>query len=94
MSKALAVCAAAAFMMLAGCADGPARSEVAAGYGPIYYDDFYGPYWDGLWGADGAFWFSEGPGRPFHRDLDGHFRREASAGFHPVMESRGFRRRG
>src|SRR5579863_7869178 len=90
MSKGLAICAAASFMMLAGCAydygNGPYYGQVAVGYGaPVYYDDFYGPYWDGYWGPEGAFWFSEGPGRPFHRDLEGHFRREATAGFHPIM---------
>jgi hypothetical protein len=89
MTRALAICAAAAFMMLAGCAYdyddgyGP-TAEIGVG-APIWYDDYYGPYYDGYWGPEGAFYFSEGPGRPFRRDADGHFRREGGAGFHAVM---------
>jgi len=97
MTRALATCAAAAaFMMLAGCAYdygygyGP-TAEVAVG-APIWYDDYYGPYYDGYWGPEGAFYFSEGPGRPFRRDVDGHFRREATEGFHAVMGGRRERR--
>lgn len=78
--------AAAALMMLAGCASVyPYGYGLAEGYGaPAYYDDYYGPYWDGYWGPQGAFWFSEAPGRPFQPDFGGHFRGFAAAGFHPV----------
>ena len=78
--------------------------QVALGYGSsIYYDDYYGPFWDGYWGPDGSFWFSAGPGRPFLRDFAGHFRHEAAFGFHvavaghafqPAVVGGGFRRRG
>lgn len=89
--------AAAALVTLSGCAYDyygyPYGYSVAAGYGgaPIYYDGFYGPYWNGYWGPEGAFWYSTGPGRPFIRDIGGHFRGFAGAGFHRVGGGR-FRR--
>jgi hypothetical protein len=88
--------AAAALVTLSGCAYGyygyPYGYSVAAGYGaPIYYDGFYGPYWDGYWGPEGAFWYSTGPGHPFIRDVGGHFRGFAGAGFRRVGVGR-FRR--
>lgn len=99
MRKAFVVgAAAAALAMLAGCAydDHPAaiRYTVAAGYGapiygaPIFYDGYYGPYWDGYWGPGGEFWFSPGPGRPFRRDLAGHFRASGGRGFNRVAVAR------
>ncbi len=93
MSRLFGLCAAAA-LMLAGCASDYGYGSYAAGYGsPAYYDGYYGPYWDGYWGPEGAFWFSEGPGRPFHRDFDRHFRREAGLGFHPVTGHGAFHHR-
>ena len=49
-----------------------------------YYDDYYGPFYDGYWAADGFFYFADGPGRSYRRDDFHHFRREASVGFHGV----------
>lgn len=88
--------AAAALVTLAGCAYDyypyGYSYTVAAGYGaPIYYDGYYGPYWDGYWGPRGVFWFSPGPGRPFRRDLGGHFRGFGGRGFNRVAAAR-FRR--
>jgi hypothetical protein len=72
-------------LALAGCAtDG-------YGYGggySAYYDDAYGPFYDGYWGHDGAFWYMDGPrGRGhWHRDEGQHFRRGPAPGanFHGV----------
>jgi hypothetical protein len=33
-----------------------------------YYDDAYGPFYDGYWGDDGGFYYRNGPGRPFGRE--------------------------
>lgn len=93
MTRLLGVCAAAVFA-LAGCAYDYGYGPYAAGYGPVaYYDGYYGPYWDGYWGREGAFWYAPGPGRPFHRDVAGHFRRGAAVGFRAVAGHRAFRRR-
>jgi hypothetical protein len=85
MSKLLATCVGAALMMLAGCAyeyqSWPYGYYVGA---PIWYDDYYGPYYDGYWGPDGFFYYSEGAGHPFRADMSGHFRREAFSGGHRV----------
>jgi hypothetical protein len=52
--------------------------------GPAYYDDFYGPYYDGYWGGGGIYYYSPGAGRPFVRDEGHHFRRDPHEGFHGV----------
>jgi hypothetical protein len=52
-----------------------------------YYDDFYGPFYDGYWAADGYFYFTDGPGHAFRRDDYHHFRRDMAAGFHGVRGS-------
>jgi len=49
-----------------------------------YYDDAYGPFYDGYWGDDGAFYYRDGRGRPFLRDGGGHFRHGPTGGFHGV----------
>lgn len=71
---------------LAGCV-GVGYSHVAVAAGPDYYDGYYdgayGPFVDGYWGGDGAFWYMDGD-RAFHRDDAGHFRRDASGGFNHV----------
>lgn len=60
----------------------------AAGYSvPVYYDGFYGPYWDGYWTPAGEFRFSLGPGRTFRPDLSGHFSSVASAGFRRMRDA-------
>jgi hypothetical protein len=82
---ALAVGAACAGM--AACADdyyggggGIAYANHPIGYDG-YYDDFYGPFYDGYWG-DGGFWYSTGPSVAFTLDRGNHFRHDGGAGFH------------
>jgi hypothetical protein len=64
------------------------RQSFAAGVRPVsydaYYDDAYGPFYDGYWGDDGAFYYCGGAGRPFIRDGGGHFQHGGAGGFHPV----------
>jgi hypothetical protein len=58
-------------------------------YTDAYYDDFYGPYNDGYWAADGVFYFRMGADQPYRRDDAGHFRRDsAGSGFHHVQAHR------
>src|ERR1700722_12260092 len=47
-----------------------------------YYDDAYGPYYDGYWGDDGGFYYRNGPGRPFGPGGGDHFHHAPSGGFH------------
>ncbi len=84
MAIRIIVTSAVAAALLCGCAGG-------YGYGPGgsvvaydgYYDDYYGPIYDGYWGGDG-FYYRGHAGDSFHRDDGQHFRREASTGFHHV----------
>ncbi len=92
MNRTILISAAAAILLLSGCASdryGYGGGAVAYGGPDIYYDDYYGPFYDGYWGPDGAFFYSENSGRPFHRDEGGHFRHEAGAGFHHVAPHAG-----
>ncbi len=52
-----------------------------------YYDDFYGPYYDGYWATDGFFYFTDGAGHPYRRDDYHHFRRDMAPGYHGVRGS-------
>lgn len=57
--------AAAAPLALAGCAEDYYGDgyNYNAGYGwqnypyDVYYDNYYGPFYDGYWGSDGYFWY-------------------------------------
>lgn len=80
MKRALLVLVAA--LSVSACAE-------ELGYGPtfasglVYYDSFYGPYYNGYWGRDGFFYYSPGRGRPFIRDEGHHFHRDnPGPGFH------------
>jgi hypothetical protein len=72
-------------LALGACATG--YGEVYAG-GPYgydgYYDDFYGPIYDGYWGSDGFFYYRSGHGdRHFRRGDTSHFvRGNAQPGGH------------
>jgi hypothetical protein len=55
-----------------------------------YYDDAYGPFYDGYWGDDGGFYYRSGRGRPFGRDGGDHFHHSPGGGFHGVHSSGGF----
>jgi hypothetical protein len=75
---------------LAACAT-HGRPFIGAGVQPVgydaYYDDAYGPFYDGYWGDDGAFYYCPGSGQPFVRDGGGHFRHDGGGGgggFHAV----------
>ena len=60
---------------------GPSRTAAAR---DAYYDDHYGPFYNGYWTAAGDYYYSTGPARPYVRDQGGHFRRVMTAGFRPV----------
>jgi hypothetical protein len=73
MKKALLAVTAA--LALSACAED-------MGYGPYfggdtaYYDDYYGPFYNGYWGAGDVFYYSTGRGRPYFRDEGRHFRHD------------------
>ncbi|HZZ88634.1 MAG TPA: hypothetical protein VFE13_09915 [Caulobacteraceae bacterium] len=77
------VAAAAASMALAACEDTyfhhPAPNT--AGYVDGYYDDFYGPFQDGYWGAGGVFYYRTSRGGDWRRDDGRHFTHDAGHGF-------------
>jgi hypothetical protein len=85
-------------VLLAACL-GLAASACAEGYyGPsaygggrlAYYDDYYGPYYDGYWAHDGYYYYSLGRDRPFVRDEGRHFRRDhGGPGFRGVRGHHG-----
>lgn len=85
----LALSLGAAVLGVSACAGayGPDSGRGLAYYdhGPIgfdgFYDDAYGPFYDGYWG-DGGFYYSTGEGRPYQLDRGNHFRHDAFDGFH------------
>jgi hypothetical protein len=48
-----------------------------------YYDDYYGPIYDGYWNND-VFFYRNHAGDQFRRDDSQHVRREATQGFHHI----------
>jgi hypothetical protein len=77
-------------LALSGCAAGYGGGVYAGG--PFaydgYYDDAYGPIYDGYWGGDGFFYYRGGAHeRGFHRGDAAHFRRDAGGNghFHPMQ---------
>ncbi|HTJ65659.1 MAG TPA: hypothetical protein VL899_17800 [Alphaproteobacteria bacterium] len=75
--------------LLAGCAPAAYGPPPAVGVGVAvgydgFYDDYYGPFYDGYWARDNFFYYSRGPGLPYRRDYNRHFRRNAWNGFHPI----------
>jgi len=70
---------------------GPGFGVAALDY-DAYYDDAYGPFYDGYWGDDGAFYYRGGPDGGFSRDGGGHFQHGPAAGFHGVHGGAGGRR--
>ena len=79
ISGAFLIATAAAAVLLSGCAYTPYPDTAYAV--PAYYDGFYGPYWDGYWGADGVFFFYDVHDHHFHRDDGHHFRHDQAPGF-------------
>ncbi len=87
MKMMMGLAALTAGALLAGCAGtyyggGYGGPVAAVGYDG-YYDDYYGPFDDGYWGADGGFYY-RGSDHSYHRDTGGHFSRQAANGMHPV----------
>ena len=87
----IALCATVPAALVGGCADygyGYGADVYAAGPYSYdgYYDDFYGPIYDGYWGDDGFFYYRSGTGdRAFRRGDAAHFSRESREGnFHAM----------
>ncbi len=84
--KRLASLAAAtlAAASLGACMDdmGYHHGPYAGAYISGYYDDAYGPFYDGYWGDGGVFYYRTGPTGEFRRDDAHHFRHDAGQGFH------------
>ena len=78
-----ALIALAAALALGGCAG---YDYDSAGYS-AYYDDAYGPFYDGYWRGDDYF-YSTGRGRPFIRDEGHHFHRGPMEGHNGVRGQR------
>ena len=73
---------------LAACEGGFHLGEPHAGvdvaYVDGYYDDAYGPVYDGYWGDGDAFYYRNSADGEFRRDDAHHFSRSAGNGFHPM----------
>ena len=76
----IALCATLPALSLTACYDG---GYYGVGYasGPYaydgWYDDYYGPIYDGYWGNDGYFYYRNSDHvRDFRRGDQSHFRRE------------------
>jgi hypothetical protein len=91
----IALCATIPAALVGGCADtGYGYGADFYAGGPYaydgYYDDFYGPIYDGYWGDDGFFYYRSGAGdRHYHRGDRAHFNRESAGGanFHAIHGS-------
>jgi len=57
-------------------------AAVSADFVDGYYDDAYGPWYDGYWGPDDSFYYRANETDTFHRDDAGHVRRDAAQGYH------------
>jgi hypothetical protein len=86
----LALCMALPALSVAGCYDdgyyGPGYASGPYGYDG-WYDDYYGPVYDGYWGVDGYFYYrGSDHDRHFRRGDGSHFRHDqGGAGhFHPM----------
>ena len=75
----LAACAMLPALTLTACYDDGYYGGVGYAGGPYaydgYYDDYYGPVYDGYWGDDGFFYYSDGHGGHV-RDDGHHYRHE------------------
>ena len=90
MKTLMLIGAAAAGLLIAGCADEGYYAGYGGGYsggygydyaGPadVWYDGYYGPYVDGYWGDGGVFFYRDNGGA-YRRDSDGHFRSRSFTG--------------
>jgi hypothetical protein len=83
--RLLATLAGAALLglSLGACEDTYHHGDAFAyGYVDGYYDDSYGPFYDGYWGPDDFFYYRASPTGDYVRDNDHHFRHDAAQGFH------------
>jgi hypothetical protein len=82
----IALCVTLPALPLAACADGYYGGGAYAGSAYAYngyYDDYYGPVYDGYWGDDGAFYYrGSDHDRHFHRGDPAHFSHDGAAGGH------------
>lgn len=75
--------AAAAAVSLSACMGmGHHDGIYAGGYVDGYYDDGYGPLYDGYWGDGDVFYYRSNANDTFHRDEAHHFSRAAGTGNH------------
>jgi hypothetical protein len=84
--RPIAILAISALLSFAGCTyehgDRAAMNgAVGVGYYDGYYDGFYGPFDDGYWGTDGAFYYSDYRDHSWHRDDGHHYRHDVATGF-------------
>jgi hypothetical protein len=80
---AITLAAATAALSLAACASGPhGPGPYAYGYVDGYYDDAYGPWYDGYWGPDDYFYYRGNANDTYHRDDAHHFSHQAAQGSH------------
>jgi hypothetical protein len=83
--------AAAGVLALSGCAEGYYDGGYGFGGGGVaYYDDFYGPFYDGYWGRDNTYYYRNGRHGAWTRDEGRHFRRGPDQGYHGVHGHGGF----
>ncbi|THD55834.1 hypothetical protein [Phenylobacterium sp.] len=91
MMKPLVASLVASALTLSACADGGYGHHFGGGGGlayDAYYDDAYGPYVDGYWGADDVFMYRHERNGEFARDEAHHFRHDTASGFHGVRTAR------
>ena len=89
MKKTLlvALCAVSA-LSLGACTEGRGYGGVEVGLGTpygysSYYDDYYGPVYDGYWGDDGGFYYRRSEHETRYRRGDSaHFSRNAPSNGH------------
>jgi hypothetical protein len=76
------VVAAAMAASLSACETYHGGGPYAGVYVDGYYDDAYGPFYDGYWGDGGVFYYRPAPDAAFVPDSAHHFRRDRSDGYH------------
>jgi hypothetical protein len=70
-------------LMLAGCA-GPGYGGGGGVAYDGFYDNAYGPIYDGYWGDGDAFFYRSHRHGHYVRDTGSHFRHDAVNGFQPM----------
>ncbi len=85
----VAACAIGAALLTSACADDSynRHGSMAVAYSG-YYDDAYGPFYDGYWGGDEGHGYSAMTGQQVSRDEAHHFRHDHFNGYHAVQGHR------